>query len=93
MRPAYITMTRRANSAMTPRSWEISITAMPSSRAQIAQQFENLRLDRHVQRGRRLVTFRDNVAPARSRRGHADPEEAQRGFGENSVGEDEGQTS
>ena len=31
MRPAYITITRRANSAITPRSCEISSTAMPSS--------------------------------------------------------------
>ena len=32
MRPAYITATRSATSATTPRSWVIIMIAMPSSR-------------------------------------------------------------
>src|ERR1700678_3463474 len=40
--------------------------------------------------GRVVAAFGDDGAPTRGRRRHADPEEAQRGFGENGVGEDEG---
>ena len=47
--------TRRANSAITPMSWEISITDMPIARLQVAQQFQNLRLDRDVERRGRFV--------------------------------------
>ena len=54
-RPAYITSTRSTNSATTPRSWVIRITAMPNSLLQRAQQVEDLRLDGDVERGRRLV--------------------------------------
>ena len=55
MRPAYITATRSQISATTPRSWLISTIAMPISRAQAAQQLQNLRLDGGVERGGRLV--------------------------------------
>ena len=41
--------------ATTPRSCVISSTAMPSSRWSVREQLEDLRLDRHVERGRRLV--------------------------------------
>src|SRR6202034_4308315 len=40
--------------------------------------------------GRVVAAFGDDVAPARRRWRHADSEEAQRGLGENGVGEDEG---
>ena len=53
--PAYMTTTRRAISATTPMLCVTSISAMPRSLLQPAQQVEDLRLDRHVERGRRLV--------------------------------------
>ena len=55
MRPAYITATRSAVSAITPMSWVISITAVPRSRAEALQQRDDLRLHRDVERGGRLV--------------------------------------
>jgi hypothetical protein len=54
MRPAYITATRSAVSAITPMSCVTSITAVPC-RAQALQQLDDLRLDRHVERGGGLV--------------------------------------
>ena len=53
--PAYITPTRCAICATTPRSWVISSMPMPRSRCSCAQQVENLRLDGDVERRRRLV--------------------------------------
>ena len=53
--PSYMTSTRSATSATTPRSWVIRIVARPRSRFSRSQQFEDLRLDRHVERRRRLV--------------------------------------
>ena len=41
--------------ATTPRSCVIRMNAVPNSCAQALQQLEDLRLDRHVERGRRLV--------------------------------------
>ena len=41
--------------AMTPRSWVIQIIAMPSFCAQFFNQFEDLRLNGHVQRRRRFI--------------------------------------
>ncbi len=55
MRPAYITATRSAVSAITPMSWVISITAVPCSRHSVLDQADDLGLDRHVERGGRLV--------------------------------------
>ena len=55
MRPAYITITRSHRPATTPRSWVIRTIAMPSSRLQPAEQLQDLRLHRDVERGRRLV--------------------------------------
>ena len=53
--PAYITHMSSARPATTPRSWVISSTAMPRCSAQAVEQFEDLGLHRHVERGRRLV--------------------------------------
>ena len=53
--PAYITTTASHISATTPRSWVISITAMPRSRLQSLEQVQDLGLDRDVERGGRLV--------------------------------------
>ena len=55
MRPAYITATRCAVSAITPMSCVISITAAPCSRAEALEERDDLRLDRDVERGGRLV--------------------------------------
>ncbi len=54
-RPAYITTTSSATSATTPRSCVISMIAVPVSCCSAAHQLEDLRLDRHVERGGRLV--------------------------------------
>ena len=56
-RPARRTSRARATavSATTPRSWVIRITPMSNSRLTPVDQLEDLRLDGHVERGRRLV--------------------------------------
>ena len=70
--PAYITTTRCATSATTPRSCVISMIAMPSALLQLGEQVEDLRLDRHVERGRRLVGDQQlRVAGERHRDHHA----------------------
>ena len=53
--PAYITWTRSAIPATTPRSWVIMMTAAPVSFCADLEDVEHLGLDRHVERGRRLV--------------------------------------
>ncbi len=53
--PAYITATRSAISATTPRLWVMNSTAMPYALLQLVQQRQHLRLDRDVERGGRLV--------------------------------------
>ena len=53
--PAYMTATRCAIPATTPRSCVMSRIDIPRSRLERAQQIEHLRLDRHVERGGRLV--------------------------------------
>ena len=53
--PAYITITRCARSAITPRSCVMSSTAMPTCALQRREQLEDLRLDRDVERRRGLV--------------------------------------
>ena len=54
-RPAYMTRTRSAMSATTPRSWVIRITASPRSSFSCFEQAQDLRLDRDVERRGRLV--------------------------------------
>ena len=53
--PPYITFTRSHMPATTPRSCVIRISAVSRSATSVAQQVEDLRLDRHVERRRRLV--------------------------------------
>ena len=53
--PAYITATRSHISATTPRSCVIRMIEVPVSRWSVAHQVQDLRLDRHVERGRGLV--------------------------------------
>ena len=57
--PAYMTMTLSQRSATTPRSWVIRMTPMLNSFLSAVDQVEDLRLDRHVERGRRLVRDQD----------------------------------
>ena len=77
LRPAYITTTRCAISATTPRSWVISMIAVPVLSLQLAHQVEDLRLDRHVERGGRLVGDQQlRVAGQRHRDHHALPHAA-----------------
>ena len=54
-RPLYMTATRSAISAMTPKSCVMSSSARLYRASQLAQQVEHLRLDGDVERGRRLV--------------------------------------
>ena len=55
MRPAYSTLTSSHSPATTPRSWVIMTSAVPVSCDQLLEQGEDLGLDRHVERGGRLV--------------------------------------
>ena len=72
MCPAYMTWTRSAMPATTPRSWVIMITPVPRSVCSVAHQVEDLGLDRHVERGRRLVGDQQlRVAGERHRDHHA----------------------
>ena len=68
IRPPYITATRWATSATTPRSWVIRITAAPVSAWRRAKQRQHLRLHGDVERGRRLVGD-DQLGVARHRHG------------------------
>ena len=54
-RPAYITTTRSARPATTPRSWVTSTSARPHLAPQLGEQLEDLRLRRDVERGGGLV--------------------------------------
>ena len=54
-RPAYITTTRSARPATTPRSWVTSTTASPDLAPQVVEQLEDLRLRGDVERGGGLV--------------------------------------
>ena len=49
--PLRMTRTSSASAAMTPMSWVTSASAMPPFCHQLAQQREDLRLHRHVERG------------------------------------------
>ena len=72
MWPAYMTLTRSAMPATTPIEWVIMITPVPSSLCRRAHQLEDLRLDRHVERGRRLVGDQQlRIAGERHRDHHA----------------------
>ena len=75
LRPAYMTTTRCAISATTPRSWVMRMMAAPIFALQLAHEIEDLRLDGDVERGRRLVgdeQLRDcRRAPWRSSRAGA----------------------
>ena len=51
----YITTISSAVSATTPRSWVMRTTAVPARRLELADETEDLRLRRHVERRRRLV--------------------------------------
>ena len=55
MRPAYMTATRSAISAMTPRSCVMSSIERLNRAAHVSQQIEDLRLHGDVERRRRLV--------------------------------------
>ena len=82
-RPAYITATSSAVSAITPRSCVMSTTAVPSSCWSVADQLEDLRLDGDVERRRRLVGDQDapgrGRAPSRSSRAAASRRRARAG--------------
>ena len=68
MRPPYITATRCATSATTPRSWVIRITAAPVSAWRRASTRQHLRLHGDVERGGRLVGD-DQLRPPGHRHG------------------------
>ena len=68
MRPPYITATRWATSATTPRSWVMRITAAPVSAWRRASSGQHLRLHGDVEGGRRLVGD-DELRPAGHRHG------------------------
>ena len=53
--PAYITATRSHASATIPRLCVISSRAVPKFFSQVGEDAQDLRLDDHVERGRRLV--------------------------------------
>ena len=70
--PAYMTTMSSAASATTPMSWVMMIIAMSCSCAQVLEQVEDLRLDGHVERRRRLVGDQQlRVAGERDRDHHA----------------------
>ena len=72
LRPAYITMTRSAISATTPRSWVIRMTAAPTRRLRSSISSQDLRLDGDVERRGRLVGDQQlGVAGQRHRDHHA----------------------
>ena len=67
--PAYMTTTRSATSAMTPRSWVMSRTPTPSSFPQRPYLGQDLGLRRHVEGGGGLVGDEDF---GRTRKRHGD---------------------
>ena len=72
-----MTMISSATSATTPRSCVIMITAELKSSFNRSEQLHDLSLDRHVERGRRLVGDQDvRVAPERHRDHRALPHPA-----------------
>ena len=77
IRPAYITLTVSHSPATTPRSCVIMMSAVPGLRDQLLEQVQDLRLDGHVERRRRLVGDQQRAAgrpaPSRSARAAACP--------------------
>ena len=71
MRPAYITTIWLHSSAATPRSWVMSRMDKSGVALQRAQQRDDLRLDGHIERGRRLVGDQE-LRPADERHGDHD---------------------
>ena len=69
--PRYITATRSLMCSTTPRLWAMNRYVRPSSRWSCLEQVEHLRLDRHVERGDRLVAD-DEVRLQDERAGDAD---------------------
>ena len=69
MRPAYITITRWHVSATTPKIVRDHQDRRADTLLQLQHQPQDLRLDRHVQRGRRLV---GDQQPRRARQRHRD---------------------
>ena len=55
IRPLVITQTRSAIRRTMPRSWVMNSIAMPVSRLEVAEELQDLRLHRHVERRGRLV--------------------------------------
>ena len=55
IRPRYMMATRSETWRTTPRSWLMNSMVRPSSRRSLQEQVDDLRLDRHVERGDRLV--------------------------------------
>ena len=68
--PAYITTTRSAISAMTPRSWLMKRMAIPVSCLDLADEVEDVRLHRHVERGRRFVGDQERRLARQRHRDH-----------------------
>ena len=76
-RPAYITATRSATCAATPRSWVINTMLQPISSRRPRSRPQHLRLHRDVERGGRLVGDDQlGVARDRHRDHHALPQPA-----------------
>ena len=69
-RPAYITTTSSAFSAMTPKSWLTSRSAMPVSRWSSRKQLEDLRLHGHIESRGRLVCDQQIGAERQRHRDH-----------------------
>ena len=69
--PAYITSTRWATRATTPRSWVTHTTAIDICSRSSADEGDDLLLDRHVEGGRRLVGDQ-HLGPQRQRHGDDD---------------------
>jgi hypothetical protein len=70
--PAYITITRSVMPATTPRSWVMSMIGHAVSLLELGEQIEDLRLNRHVERRRRLVGDEEfGLARQRHRDHHA----------------------
>ena len=68
--PAYITTTRSARSATTPMSCVIRMIDEPWSRSKPLHQLQDLRLDRDVERGRRLVRDQERRVAGERHRDH-----------------------
>ena len=70
--PAYMTATRSQASATIPRLWVMRRSAVPKLSRQVGEDPEDLRLDDHVERGRRLVGD-EELRPQHERERDHDP--------------------